>query len=171
LFFLACVWRSVFEMLASAVLLTFRKSWGYLFNNDIGMSTHCRSHPPHMAYIDTDVVTLVASILPILALFQIPDFACAITSGILRARGKQVRALPCTGRHVADRSLSVHWSSTQSQVNCAKPLIWFDVYLCVLQRLLRHWDSFWVVAHVQARHETPRPVVWSYRCSALHVNP
>lgn len=55
----------------SAVLLTFRKSWGYLFNNDI------------------DVVTLVASILPIVALFQIPDFACAITSGILRARGKQ----------------------------------------------------------------------------------
>lgn len=55
----------------SAVLLTFRKSWGYLFNNDI------------------EVVTLVASILPLLALFQIPDFACAITSGILRARGKQ----------------------------------------------------------------------------------
>ncbi|KAG1861143.1 MATE efflux family protein [Suillus subalutaceus] len=54
-----------------AVLLTFRKSWGYLFNNDI------------------EVVTLVASILPLLALFQVPDFACAITSGILRARGKQ----------------------------------------------------------------------------------
>lgn len=55
----------------SAVLLIFRKSWGYLFNNDI------------------EVVTLVASILPLLALFQVPDFACAITSGILRARGKQ----------------------------------------------------------------------------------
>ncbi|KAG2134116.1 MATE efflux family protein [Suillus clintonianus] len=55
----------------SAVLLIFRKSWGYLFNNDI------------------EVVTLVASILPLLALFQVPDFACAITAGILRARGKQ----------------------------------------------------------------------------------
>ncbi|KAG2366411.1 MATE efflux family protein [Suillus spraguei] len=55
----------------SALLLTFRKSWGYLFNNDI------------------EVVTLVASILPLLALFQVPDFVCAITSGILRARGKQ----------------------------------------------------------------------------------
>ncbi|KAG1743727.1 MATE efflux family protein [Suillus paluster] len=56
----------------SAVLMIFRKSWGYLFNND------------------AEVVTLVASILPILALFQIPDFACAITAGILRARGKQL---------------------------------------------------------------------------------
>ncbi|KAG2073873.1 MATE efflux family protein [Suillus decipiens] len=56
---------------SSAILLTFRKSWGYLFNNDI------------------EVVTLVASILPFLALFQVPDFAGAVTSGILRARGKQ----------------------------------------------------------------------------------
>ncbi|KAG1752072.1 MATE efflux family protein [Suillus lakei] len=55
----------------SAVLLIFRKSWGYLFNNDM------------------EVVTLVATILPLLALFQVPDFACAITAGILRARGKQ----------------------------------------------------------------------------------
>lgn len=55
----------------SALLLIFRKSWGYLFNNDI------------------EVVTLVASILPLVALFQLPDFACAITAGILRARGKQ----------------------------------------------------------------------------------
>jgi Na+-driven multidrug efflux pump len=47
--------------------------------------------PSRMAHIDTEVVTLVAHILPILALFQVPDFACAITSGILRARGKQVR--------------------------------------------------------------------------------
>jgi MATE family multidrug resistance protein len=100
-------------MLDSAVLLTFRKSWGYLFNNDIG-SPNTTLQKSRMAYIDTDVVTLVASILPIVALFQIPDFACAITSGILRARGKQVRALPCSGRHVADRSLSVHWGSTQS---------------------------------------------------------
>ncbi|KAG2366413.1 hypothetical protein BDR07DRAFT_1274548 [Suillus spraguei] len=55
----------------SAILLIFRKSWGYLFNNDI------------------EVVTLVASTLPFLALFQVPDFAGAVTSGILRARGKQ----------------------------------------------------------------------------------
>ncbi|KAG2062769.1 MATE efflux family protein [Suillus decipiens] len=61
----------VFSGFFSALLLTFRKSWGYLFNNDI------------------EVVTLVASILPLLALFQVPDFVCAITSGILRARGKQ----------------------------------------------------------------------------------
>lgn len=55
----------------SVVLLVFRKSWGYLFNND------------------PEVVTLVAHILPLAGLFQVPDFACAITSGILRARGKQ----------------------------------------------------------------------------------
>lgn len=55
----------------SVSLLVFRKSWGYLFNDD------------------AEVATLVASILPLAALFQVPDFACAITSGILRARGKQ----------------------------------------------------------------------------------
>ncbi|KAG2130130.1 MATE efflux family protein [Suillus cothurnatus] len=67
----AILLSAVIAAFFSAVLLTFRKSWGYLFNNDI------------------EVVTLVAHILPILALFQVPDFACAITSGILRARGKQ----------------------------------------------------------------------------------
>ncbi|KAG2159453.1 MATE efflux family protein [Suillus bovinus] len=55
----------------TTVLMAFRKSWGYLFNND------------------PEVVALVATILPVAALFQMPDFACAITSGILRARGKQ----------------------------------------------------------------------------------
>lgn len=71
--------------------------------------------PTHrMAHFDTEVVTLVAHILPLAGLFQVPDFACAITSGILRARGKQVRALPYYGGYLADRSLSVHWGSTQS---------------------------------------------------------
>ncbi|OJA16522.1 hypothetical protein AZE42_00654 [Rhizopogon vesiculosus] len=55
----------------SVLLLIFRKSWGYLFNNDV------------------EVVALVASILPLVALFQVFDSTCAICSGILRARGKQ----------------------------------------------------------------------------------
>lgn len=35
------------------------------------------------------VVSLVASILPLVALFQVFDGNCAVTAGILRARGKQ----------------------------------------------------------------------------------
>ncbi|KIK58000.1 hypothetical protein GYMLUDRAFT_45564 [Collybiopsis luxurians FD-317 M1] len=56
----------------SVVLLVFRGSFAYLFNND------------------PDVVSTVASIMPLLATFQIFDATAGITSGILRARSKQV---------------------------------------------------------------------------------
>lgn len=49
-----------------------RKKWGYIFNSDI------------------EVVTLVASLLPITALTQLFDAIIAVSAGILRARGKQV---------------------------------------------------------------------------------
>jgi hypothetical protein len=39
----------------------------------------------------TDVVKLVASILPVVALFQVFDSLSGVSGGILRARGKQVR--------------------------------------------------------------------------------
>lgn len=38
-----------------------------------------------------EVVKLVASILPIVGLFQVFDGWSAVTAGILRAKGKQVR--------------------------------------------------------------------------------
>ncbi|KAF7323676.1 RNA helicase [Mycena kentingensis (nom. inval.)] len=55
----------------STLYMTFRHSWAYLFNDD-----------PH-------VVSMVASILPLVALFQVFDCNSAITGGILRAKGKQ----------------------------------------------------------------------------------
>ncbi|KAH0833269.1 MATE efflux family protein [Lanmaoa asiatica] len=55
----------------STVLLVFRHKWSYLFNSD------------------PEVVLLVASILPLVALFQVFDGTTAITGGIFRARGKQ----------------------------------------------------------------------------------
>ncbi|KAJ3759774.1 multidrug/Oligosaccharidyl-lipid/Polysaccharide flippase [Lentinula raphanica] len=58
--------------LMSVVLLAVRNSFAYLFNND------------------PEVVSLVASVIPILAAFQIFDATAGITSGILRARSKQV---------------------------------------------------------------------------------
>ncbi|KAE9391407.1 MATE efflux family protein [Gymnopus androsaceus JB14] len=56
----------------SILLLTFRGSFAYMFNDD------------------PDVVTTVASIIPLLATFQVFDATAGITSGILRARSKQV---------------------------------------------------------------------------------
>lgn len=38
----------------------------------------------------TEVVILVASIIPLVALFQVLDGLAGVTNGILRARGKQV---------------------------------------------------------------------------------
>jgi len=56
---------------SSTMFLGLRNSWGYLFNND------------------PEVVSLVAAILPIVALFQVFDGVSAVTAGILRAMGKQ----------------------------------------------------------------------------------
>ena len=55
------------------MFIVFRHGWGHLFNND------------------PEVVSLVAQILPLVALFQVFDGLAATTGGILRARGRQVR--------------------------------------------------------------------------------
>lgn len=55
----------------STLLMSFRESWAYIFNDD------------------PEVVTLVASILPVVAVFQVFDGTNAVSGGILRARGKQ----------------------------------------------------------------------------------
>jgi predicted Co/Zn/Cd cation transporter (cation efflux family) len=63
---------ALLSKLISTLYLVFRSSWAYLFNND------------------PKVVALVASILPLVALFQVFDATSAVTGGVLRARGKQV---------------------------------------------------------------------------------
>ncbi|KAG6899947.1 hypothetical protein C0993_005070 [Termitomyces sp. T159_Od127] len=60
-------------IMALALSVATRNKWAYLFNDD------------------PEVVSLVASILPLVALFQVFDGNAAVTDGILRARGKQVR--------------------------------------------------------------------------------
>ncbi|KAI0777513.1 MATE efflux family protein [Trametes elegans] len=55
----------------STMFMVFRHSWAHLFNDD------------------PSVVSLVAAILPLVALFQVFDGLSAITSGILRSVGKQ----------------------------------------------------------------------------------
>ncbi|KAJ6501268.1 MATE efflux family protein [Mycena vulgaris] len=62
----------VLSMVFSAMFMVFRHSWAYLFNDD------------------PVVVDLVASILPLVALFQVFDGTSAVTGGILRAKGKQM---------------------------------------------------------------------------------
>ena len=50
----------------------------------------------HRLTITVGVVTLVASILPLVALFQVFDFLSGVSGGILRARGMQVHfRIPC----------------------------------------------------------------------------
>ncbi|KAI6025992.1 MATE efflux family protein [Pisolithus marmoratus] len=61
----------VLATLFSCILIIFRRSWGYLFNND------------------PEVVKLVAAVLPLVALVQIFDDSGAVVAGILRARGEQ----------------------------------------------------------------------------------
>ena len=54
---------------SSAICIIFRKNWGYLFNND------------------PEVVALVATVMPYIALFQITDGVTASTGAILRSLG------------------------------------------------------------------------------------
>ncbi|KAG2142385.1 mate-domain-containing protein [Suillus clintonianus] len=67
----AVVLAVVIAVVWSTLFMSFRKSWAYIFNSD------------------PEVVTLVASILPIVAVFQVFDGTNAVAGGILRARGKQ----------------------------------------------------------------------------------
>ncbi|KAF9242289.1 mate-domain-containing protein [Melanogaster broomeanus] len=59
-------------VLASTIVFTFRRSWGYIFNDD------------------PEVVALVSSVLPLVALVELFDCANGVISGILRAQGKQM---------------------------------------------------------------------------------
>lgn len=47
---------------------------------------------------DPEVVSLVASIIPLVALFQVFDGLSAVTGGVFRARGQQVSTpIPLSG--------------------------------------------------------------------------
>lgn len=70
------------------MFLVFRHSWAYMFNNDPGEFLLLPHWCP-VVQLESEVVNLVASILPLVALFQVFDGNSAVTSGILRARGKQ----------------------------------------------------------------------------------
>lgn len=56
----------------STIFISFRQSWAYLVNDD------------------PEVVALVASILPLVAMYQVFDGITAVTGGVLRAQGKQL---------------------------------------------------------------------------------
>lgn len=58
-------------ILYSAIFLTFRDNWAYMFNRD------------------PQVVEEVSRIMPLVALFQIFDGLGAVTGAILRAKGQQ----------------------------------------------------------------------------------
>lgn len=63
-------------MFVSAVFIVFRDGWGYLFNDD------------------PEVVAVVATVLPLVALSQVFDGLSGTTAGILRARGRQASTVP-----------------------------------------------------------------------------
>ena len=79
---MAGIWRYVLlgfsecklsiDLFCSTLFIVFRNKWAYLFNND------------------PEVVSLVASILPLAALFQVFDGTSGVVAGILRAREMQL---------------------------------------------------------------------------------
>ena len=76
----------------STMFIVFRHSWAYLFNDDPGrfFFSAVLINWLEAEIWKSEVVKLVASILPILGLFQVFDGWSAVTGGILRAKGKQV---------------------------------------------------------------------------------
>ena len=77
-------------LLFSAVFLAFRHKWSYIFNNDPGVSYTFHVACKFDIDCSAEVVSLVASILPLVALFQVFDATSGVVGGIFRARGKQV---------------------------------------------------------------------------------
>ncbi|KAF9476806.1 MATE efflux family protein [Pholiota conissans] len=82
----------IIESIPSTVFLVFRKKWAYIFNDD------------------PEVVKLVASLMPMCALFQVFDGTAGVTGGILRARGKQFigALLNLTGYYVLGIPLGIY---------------------------------------------------------------
>lgn len=78
------------SLIFSVVFWIWRKEWSYLFNDDEGEPSLTAIE---LVYIELtpniDVAEMVASILPLVALFQVFDGNAGITGGVLRARGKQ----------------------------------------------------------------------------------
>jgi len=72
----------------SAMFLIFRNRWGKIFNDDSGMAPFLPSNfrvPDH----GSEVIHLVASILPLLSLSRIVSGLTAVVIGIQRAQGRQ----------------------------------------------------------------------------------
>ncbi|WWC62677.1 uncharacterized protein I303_105274 [Kwoniella dejecticola CBS 10117] len=63
------LWSLIFAIINSSICVIFRKNWGYLFNND------------------SEVVELVAEIMPYIALFQLSDGIVSTAGAVLRSLG------------------------------------------------------------------------------------
>ncbi|KNZ72993.1 hypothetical protein J132_01506 [Termitomyces sp. J132] len=61
----------IISLILSLMFLVFKGVWAYMFSDD------------------PEVISLVASVLPVIALYQIVEGNAAVTSGILRAKGQQ----------------------------------------------------------------------------------
>jgi MATE family multidrug resistance protein len=80
--------RSWLTLAYSTMFLVFRDHWGKLFNDDPGTVSFLFSHFRD-AECGSEVISLVSSILPLVALNQLMDGLSAVASGILRAQGRQ----------------------------------------------------------------------------------
>ncbi|KAI0305257.1 MATE efflux family protein [Multifurca ochricompacta] len=96
----------------SAIFLSFRNQWGYLFNDD------------------PSVINLVASILPVVALFQVFDGLSAVAGGILRARGKQFTGALLNLRYVLGRIPTGIWLAFRR--NMGLHGLWYGLTLSLI---------------------------------------
>jgi len=113
-----------FAGISSAIFMIFRDQWGYLFNDD------------------PSVIRVVASIIPIVALFQVFDGLSGVTGGILRARGKQftgavlnlsayyMLGIPAGAWLAFRRNMGLHglwYGLTLSLIYCATVGVWLGL--------------------------------------------
>ncbi|SPC67320.1 uncharacterized protein UHOD_02957 [Ustilago sp. UG-2017b] len=133
--------------LNSALLLIFRRQWGWLFSSDI------------------EVIKLVEHILPLLAFFQVADGICGIAGGVLRGTGRQAAGAGINMVSYYVIGIPIGLVLTFTRINLGLAGLWWGLTIALLFGsagmiwLISITDWEWEVKKVQLRMAVDDPGV------------
>ncbi|WVQ80696.1 hypothetical protein IAT38_002801 [Cryptococcus sp. DSM 104549] len=142
----ACLFLSItFALVNSSICIIFRKNWGYLFNND------------------PEVVELVASIMPYIALFQIADGAAATSGSVLRSLGLHTTGalINLTSYYIIGLPFGI-WLTFQPSLALGLVGLWIGLSVALMYAsvvsFVMVWRANWTRAVERVRERLGLPV-------------